>query len=618
MKTLKNVFLAACIFCSIGTAKAQYQTEGDIEYNAMITDNRNSSHCSTDFTSSKYVVISNSFVGDSIKFVDFNGFLIYAEENSGGLANWNVNTASITTFWGIDDYNVVGGMVTSTEPLNLYKIISGPDTMFVYPGTINVSVVNPCTYNTVSGKVFVDNNSDCTFNSGDQNLQGISIQVKGYYNPTGSGQYSSGTGMMSHTDGTFDKTLQETWLDSFRLDLPSIYAFIYPPSACNSLTQTFTSLPQTNANFAVQCADLDLSVHAQTGGWVRPMVPFRLYPHVRNVGCDPISGTLKVLLDPNVTYNAANSPTPPTSISGDTLIWNYTNLSNISNGAYWNSFISSIELTPNLNVNIGDVLNFKIWTHVPGNDINAANNTYTLSRPVVNSYDPNIKEVLPKGIGADNYISATTPKLRYTIHFQNTGNAPAINVKVLDTLKANIIPNTMKIVATSHAMVPNWKSNNVIEFKFNNINLADSVSNEPASHGFVTFDIDMVQGLAPETRIENRAFIYFDYNAPIETPTAFNTIENPLGVGSILKSSDLNVTVYPNPANDIVNFSMKEQANNVQLNIRDISGKLIFTQDYSDTKLITIESNWMSNGVYFYELKDQGTNQVSNGKLIVN
>ena len=87
MKTLKNLFLACCIFGSIGTAKAQYQIEGDIEYNAMITDSRNSSHCSTDFVSSKYVVISTSFVGDSIKVVDINGFLIYAEENSGGLAN---------------------------------------------------------------------------------------------------------------------------------------------------------------------------------------------------------------------------------------------------------------------------------------------------------------------------------------------------------------------------------------------------------------------------------------------------------------------------------------------------------------------------------------------------
>ena len=617
MKNLKNLFLACCIFGSIGTAKAQVQTSGDIMYSVMINHTRDYDNCKSDFFSNRDVTISNSFVGDSVKFIDFGGNLMYAERNVIGNATWSVSPASLGLPWSNFDFNINAGMIDANEPPFIYKVISGPDTMYVAPISMAFPVANPCDYGTISGKIYIDQNTDCNFNSGDQNLQGVSASGNGYFTATSSG-YSYGQNGNTNSSGNYSIRVQETWLDSFRVQLPSIYAFIYPLSTCNSLSYTYTSLPQTNANFAVQCADLDLSVHGMTGGWIRPMVPFRLYPHVRNLGCDAISGTLKVLLDPNVTYNAANSPTPPTSISGDTLIWNYTNLSNISNGAYWNSFISSIQVTPNVNVNIGDVLNFKIWTHVPGNDVNAANNAYTLSRTVVNSFDPNIKEVLPKGIGADNYISATTPKLRYTIHFQNTGNAPAINVKVLDTLKANIIPNTMKIVATSHSMVPNWKSNNVIEFKFNNINLADSVSNEPASHGFVTFDVDMVQGLAPETRIENRAFIYFDYNAPIETPTAFNTIENTLDVGSILKSSDLNVTVYPNPANDIVNFSMKEQANKVQLNIRDISGKLIFTQDYSDTKLITIESNWMSNGVYFYELKDQGTNQISNGKLIVN
>lgn len=617
MKNLKKMILICCLFSSIGMAEAQIQTQGDIMYNVMINNTRDYDHCRTDFFSTRDVTISNSFVGDSVKFIDYGGNLMYAERNINGNASWYVFPTSLGLPFGNDDSNINAGMIDAYEPPFVYKVISGPDTMYVNSAMMSFPVTNPCSYSTISGKIYIDQNTDCAFNTGDLNLQNVSIQENGFYTPT-TNSYSSGTSTGSQSDGSFSIRAQQTWLDSVRIYLPSIYAFIYPLSPCNPLTYTFTSLPQVNANFAVQCADLDLSVHGQTGGWIRPMVPFRLYPHVRNVGCDAISGTLKVLLDPNVTYNAANSPAPPTSISGDTLIWNYTNLSNISNGAYWNSFISSIQVTPNVNVNIGDVLNFKIWTHVPGNDVNAANNAYTLSRTVVNSFDPNIKEVLPKGIGAENYISATTPKLRYTIHFQNTGNAPAINVKVLDTLKANIIPNTLKIVATSHSMVPNWKSNNVIEFKFNNINLADSVSNEPASHGFVTFDVDMVQGLAPETRIENRAFIYFDYNAPIETPTAFNTIENPLGVGSILKSSDLNVTVYPNPANDIVNFSMKEQANKVQLNIRDISGKLIFTQDYSDTKLITIESNWMSSGVYFYELKDQGTNQISNGKLIVN
>lgn len=605
-----------CLF-SMGTVKAQYQTQGDITYNVNITHNRVYDRCLTEFTSFRNVTISNSFLNDSVKFIDMGGNLMYAEANLSAAPIWNVNPPNLTLFWSSDDSNVSGGLIIAFEQPYVYKVISGPDTMFVYPVVMTFPVANPCTYKTVAGRIYIDQNTDCSFNAGDVNLQSVTATGNGFYTATSQG-YSNGTNGYTNASGAYSIQVQETWLDSFRVQLPNIYAFLYPLSSCSAMSYTYTSLPQTNADFAVQCADLDLSVYGQSGGWIRPMVPFRLFPHVRNVGCDPISGSLKFLLDPNVTYDAANSPNPPTSISGDTLIWNYTNLSNLSNGAYWNSFIGSIQVTPNLSVNLGDVLTFKVWTHVPGNDIDANNNSYTFTRTVVNSFDPNIKEVLPKGTGAENYISATTPKLKYTIHFQNTGTADAINIRVVDTLGMNIIPNTLRVLSSSHTMIPNWLNSNVIEFKFNNIYLADSLTNEPASHGFVTFEVDMVQGLAPETRIENKAFIYFDYNAPIETPTAFNTIANPLHVGDILKSTDMEITVYPNPAKDIVNFSINGEAKDMELSIRDISGKLIFTQAYSNTKLITVDSEFMSNGVYFYQLTNKNTNQNSNGKLIVN
>ena len=58
------------------------------------------------------------------------------------------------------------------------------------------------------------------------------------------------------------------------------------------------------------------------------------------------------------------------------------------------------------------------------------------------------------------------------------------------------------------------------------INLPDSTSNEPESHGYIKFKVspqaDMVEG----TQVENFADIFFDFNDPIRTNTTLTTFEN--------------------------------------------------------------------------------------------
>ena len=74
--------------------------------------------------------------------------------------------------------------------------------------------------------------------------------------------------------------------------------------------------------------------------------------------------------------------------------------------------------------------------------------------------------------------------------------------------------------------------------------------NEPASHGFVSFRIDLVEGLPIGTRINNSAAIYFDRNDPIFTDTAWHVIGTDI-YGSIGLGRDkvepVKVALYPNP-----------------------------------------------------------------------
>ena len=245
------------------------------------------------------------------------------------------------------------------------------------------------------------------------------------------------------------------------------------------------------------------------------------------------------------------------------------------------------------------------------------NNAYNFQIVLVNSYDPNFKEVSPKGVGNPGFISANTEKLTYTIHFQNTGNAPALNISVLDSLEGNVIPSTLRILNSSHAMSPEWVSNDVVKFKFNNINLPDSTSNEPQSHGFVSFEIDMVQNLSELTEIKNKAYIYFDNNSPVITNNTLNTIEV-LGLEEI-NGNNMAVTVYPNPSTDFTTISLNEfDAQSIlTLKLIDVSGKVVLVNNFTSNKMV-VNTTDLDKGVYFYSIWNQTTQQFVNGKLIVN
>jgi uncharacterized repeat protein (TIGR01451 family) len=335
---------------------------------------------------------------------------------------------------------------------------------------------------------------------------------------------------------------------------------------------------------------------------------------VGNLGCDTISGWVKVVLDNRVTYNASLSSNPPTAIVGDTMYWTHGPISNISNNGFWNGFYSGLHLTPDTTVNIGDTLCFYIATGVAAADIHPYNNVGNICVPVVNSYDPNIKEVMPRGIGAAGVIPPTQDELTYTIHFQNTGNASAINVKIVDTLDAHIIPQSLVILGRSHAMSPQWLAPGVVRFNFNNINLPDSNTNEPLSHGYVSFSVRLNDTLSLGTEIENTAGIYFDFNTPIITNTTLNTVD--ILTETKYHTIAENISIYPNPAQDQLNLRINNFKNdkNSFVDIYNLSGQLVLSQTLvSNNNKIDLGN--LNKGLYL--LKTTVMGEVHTSKLVV-
>jgi uncharacterized repeat protein (TIGR01451 family) len=142
---------------------------------------------------------------------------------------------------------------------------------------------------------------------------------------------------------------------------------------------------------------------------------------------------------------------------------------------------------------------------------------------VVGSFDPNDKQGFPNGVGETHDV-LPNEQLQYLIRFQNTGTAPAYTVVIRDTLDTDLDIFSVTPGVASHDYSFTMYGERVLQWTFNNIMLADSFSNEEASHGFITYTVNQVADLTDGTAITNSAAIYFDSNEPVITNTTLHTI----------------------------------------------------------------------------------------------
>ena len=206
---------------------------------------------------------------------------------------------------------------------------------------------------------------------------------------------------------------------------------------------------------------------------------------------------------------------------------------------------------------------------------------------------------------------ADTQRLEYTIRFQNTGNFPATFVRIQDTLSSNLDLTSLEILAASHDYTWKLLPGNVLDFYFENINLPDSTNDERGSHGFVKFAINAKPTLALNDQIENRAYIYFDFNAPVVT----NTVGSTVGFETSIKEPRKSLLMYasPNPTKDIiqVTFGDASIAGEVILSLFNSTGALVKTQTSDVSGKINIDIQEMPSGLYLLQARtSEGTGLV--------
>jgi uncharacterized repeat protein (TIGR01451 family) len=231
----------------------------------------------------------------------------------------------------------------------------------------------------------------------------------------------------------------------------------------------------------------------------------------------------------------------------------------------------------------------------------------------IGSYDPNDKQAMPEGYGAQHFLKANTD-LEYKIRFQNTGTDTAFNIVVLDTLSEFLDANSVRPGASSHLYAYELLENNVLQFTFNNIMLPDSHVNQIGSNGFFKFRVKQKADNPDGTLLENKAAIYFDFNAPIITNLVYHTIGThfvqSVGVDAAQKQSD--VKIYPNPAGD--QLFVEIPSGTGFLTLRNSQGQLVRSQVITQ-KITRIERKELSAGLYFFTIQDGGKSAID-GKLI--
>jgi uncharacterized repeat protein (TIGR01451 family) len=316
--------------------------------------------------------------------------------------------------------------------------------------------------------------------------------------------------------------------------------------------------------------------------------------YVHNNSCVPTNATVTVQFSPK--YGGTPNQITPSSgvVSGNTITWNLTGLTSTNTATpvmlHYAIWSASGTLT------IGDTVHTDITITPYSGDIDTNNNHCVIVDTVKAGCDPNEMWVSPEG------TIQCGSKLHYTIAFENTGNDTAHNIVVLDTLSNNVNAGTFQIGSSSAAMMSsilNDGVHNIVKFEFPNINLLDS-SHQQCT-GYVTFDINSKAPLAPNTNIDNRAGIYFDYNNVVMTNSVRNTIDDgcPTDVASVTMQKE-DIALFPNPASSEVSITSTHTISQVE--ITNLLGQVVYISTGSLTNKVAVNISSLQAGMYFVKI----------------
>ena len=257
--------------------------------------------------------------------------------------------------------------------------------------------------------------------------------------------------------------------------------------------------------------DLAASV---AGGIARPGRQKTYAISYENAGTVEVGATVTLNLPPEVDYLSSD----PAGVYDP-----------VSHSVTWDvgiplpgvAHLLTVAVTVHTGVAAGTELTASVTIEPLAGDATPTDNTDSETEEVRAPLDPNMKAVRP-----EPFISAGDI-LDYVVYFQNVGNDTAFDIVVRDVLDPGLDISTVEPLAASHPYAFGFDAGSELVWAFNDIKLPDSITDEPASHGFLRFRVRVLAVSAPGTTIGNSAAIYFDFNDPVITNTAQVTVVAP-------------------------------------------------------------------------------------------
>lgn len=542
-------------------------------------------------------------------FVDFNndGVVSIGDKVIYDIELTNTLECDITNVAVVDGNIVIPALPLSVLQAGQTVNLSG--TYFITQDDVNAGMINEwaglsgmvsggTTYTKIFDEVplgiptgfqfiaFLDNNGNGVLDNGEQNFTNGHFQY----------EINNGGTIRDAYDNSGMLTLYET-------NSANTYDISY--SVYNTCATAYTVNPSSYSDISVAGGGfstyyfpitatgcVDLAVYLSPRQNPRPDFEYSHWVSYVNYGSQPASGTVTFTADPAVTVTSVSEAGAVVTPTGFTF--NFANLQ--PNDIQYFYVTMSVPDVPI--VNLGDILTSNVTITVPSGDSNTTNNTGSLDAIVTNSYDPNdISEnhgpqiVLPQFDMNDELV--------YTVRFENTGTADAIDIDVWNYIDGPVDPSTLRIIRASDdfSMV---RIGNLFTVSFDEINLPPSVEGTDIGKGYFTYAVKLLPSVQVGDYVSAVAEIYFDTNPAVLTNT-WETQFVPQLAAPQFSSDDFKV--YPNPAKSMLNIGTAGNTMPIEsIAINDISGKTVLAKNIQSIQT-AIDVSGLAKGIYLIRIK---------------
>ena len=429
--------------------------------------------------------------------------------------------------------------------------------------------------NAITGKVFQDVNNNALLDVAEVGLPNVMVQVT-------NGSYQA----LSANNGFYEVFANA---GTYAVNIPNmpLYHTLSTPLLQNAIFVGLGNVDSLNHFGLVptpNMPDLRVTLTPTTAPKAGYVLGYML--SYKNVGTVAQNTTVNFTPPAGINYLSA-SPVPTLQIANN-FQWQLGVLQPGQQGAVFIQF----------NIPVGTPIGFPLASQAQitplTGDLTPIDNVATSQIQVVGPYDPNIKLVDKDTL----YNVSSADWLEYTVHFQNVGNDTAYNVVIIDTLSTFLDLASFELLAMSHQPLEVSFEGQIMTFRFNQIMLPDSTTNQVGSNGFVKFRLKHPASLPFLTEINNFVDIYFDFNDPIRTNTATTIhLDSTIAQSSILELND-GLRIFPNPTDTELTIKLsKSLYGSMQVILTDLSGRVHLVQTMNEQET-TINTSALKPGFY--------------------